>query len=294
MLRVKAPGSCGELVQGVIGGEPFLVTCPIDLYAEASVLKLPGCHTGLGDKAALALQKVLRHFAIEDFPYRITLHSALPRGKGMASSSADIAAVSQAAALSVGKVCPTELLGRVASSIEPTDGIFHEGIVAFHHLSGTCRESLGKAPALAIAVFDMGGSVDTLRFNQRNDLMRLHEKNEDTIKEALYLLKKGIARRDARCIGAGATMSARANQTVLYKPCLEELLCIAESCGAVGVNIAHSGTVIGALFDPAHADGLKACVRVARDRLAPLRYMKTVRLISGGLVIEGAADETHG
>ena len=35
--RSRAPATCGELVQGAIDGCDFLVNCPIDLYATASV-----------------------------------------------------------------------------------------------------------------------------------------------------------------------------------------------------------------------------------------------------------------
>ena len=38
-LSVKIPGSCGELVQGMIDDIPFLVTCPISMYTKASITK---------------------------------------------------------------------------------------------------------------------------------------------------------------------------------------------------------------------------------------------------------------
>ena len=36
-IVVRVPGSCGELVQGFAGGEPFLGTCPIDRYTTVQV-----------------------------------------------------------------------------------------------------------------------------------------------------------------------------------------------------------------------------------------------------------------
>ena len=54
-LTVRVPGSCGELVQGWLRGEPFLVTCPIDRYTRVRVSgELQGLR-GLGEKARRAL-----------------------------------------------------------------------------------------------------------------------------------------------------------------------------------------------------------------------------------------------
>ena len=41
---VRAPGVCGELAQGVIGGNHFLVTCPVDFYSRVKVDLYAGKH----------------------------------------------------------------------------------------------------------------------------------------------------------------------------------------------------------------------------------------------------------
>lgn len=292
-LRVRAPGSCGELLQGCLDGRPFLVTCPVDLYAEAAVSDgwPPDLRRGLGPKAALALEKTLAHLGAPPFPFGVSLQSALPRGKGMASSSADIAAVACAAAAALGKALAPDELARVAAAIEPTDGIFYEGVVAFRHRDGVCLEPLGVAPPMRIAIFDTGGEVDTLRFNRRGDLTALQRESEPEIAAALSLLRRGIAGGDPALIGAAATASARLNQRILYKSALERLIALGEACGAVGVNAAHSGTVLGLLFDERGA-GLEEAVRLARRRCPDLAYLGDVRLISGGCEI--SEEETNG
>ncbi len=55
-LSVKIPGSCGELVQGMIDDIPFLVTCPISMYTKASITKY---FSYLPYKARLARNKTL-------------------------------------------------------------------------------------------------------------------------------------------------------------------------------------------------------------------------------------------
>ena len=107
-IIAKAPASCGELIEGSLAGTPFLVTAPISMYATATVSDaFTGIH-GLGTKAQEALRRTLAHIGEEAFRFGIRLETEIPQGKGMASSSADIAAVSYAAARAYGR----ELTGR--------------------------------------------------------------------------------------------------------------------------------------------------------------------------------------
>lgn len=98
-------------------------------------------------------------------------------------------------------------------------------------------------------MFDCGGKVDTLSFNRRKNLKRLYQENENTIKEALDYLRLGFKEKNNRYIGKACVMSAYANQKILYKKQLEDIMIISEDYQAIGVNVAHSGTVIGVLFD---------------------------------------------
>lgn len=79
-LTVRVPGSCGELVQGWLRGEPFLVTCPIDRYTRVRVSgELQGLR-GLGEKARRALELTLNTLGQGTFPWGMELTSELPRG----------------------------------------------------------------------------------------------------------------------------------------------------------------------------------------------------------------------
>jgi len=51
--------------------------------------------------------------------------------------------------------------------------------------------------------------------------------------------------------------------------------------GALGVNVAHSGTVIGLLLDPSHADGL-ATVAYLTAHLPGLESISLNRMVGGG------------
>lgn len=230
-IVVKMRGTCGELAQGFFRGEPLLITCPIEKFSTAIVSDEFFGVEGLGSKSLAMLQKVLRRFNVKKFSFGVRLISELERGKGMASSSADLAALAQAVALSFGKKFSPAEIGQLCSEIEPTDGIFYDGIVAMNPLTGKLVKNIRAQEKFLIAVFDYGGEVDTVNFNRRSDFE--FQILPDTID---FVLMKN---------------SALANQKILPKRGLEELMNFLQEIGAVGVNVAHSGTVAGIFF---HAD----------------------------------------
>lgn len=283
-VTVKAPGSCGELAQGTIGGKNFLITCPIDLYSEVTVKSHKSItQLSVGSKVISAIQKTLHYLQITDH-FTVTVNSELPIGKGMASSSADISATCQSIALSSGKLLSPDEIANIALSIEPTDGIFYPGIVLFDHVKGHIRQYLGNAIPMYIAIFDVGGEIDTLHFNQRSDLEKLNQANELQVQEALNLIVEGLTKKDAALLGKGTTLSALANQTILFKPHLEEMINISLSWGAVGVNIAHSGTVVGILFPINKLINCSPCIKEISRYCTGVKFLRTVQFISGGLM----------
>jgi len=238
-----------------------------------------------GPKTVEAVRRTRALLGAPDELFSVSTRSDLPQGKGMASSSADISAACQATALSMGKMLSSDEIADLALSIEPTDGIFYPGIVLFDHVRGTVRKSLGDVPPMSIVVFDIGGQVDTQEFNSRQDLSALNKAKEPQIRQAVELVTRGLAEGDCTLIGQGATLSAMANQRILFKPCLPTVIDVALEFGAVGVNVAHSGTVIGCLFAGEPAEPMEECVAAVRLACPGIEYIRTVRLISGGLTV---------
>lgn len=284
---VKAAGSCGEMVQGVVDGQSFLITCPIDLYSEAVIIAQPDdWDSRAGYKTRAAVAGTLAYLGVSDSGFGVRITSAIPVGKGMSSSSADISAACQAAALYVGRRLTADEIADIALTIEPTDAVFYDGIMMFDHVAGKLRRSLGVPPAMDILVFDAGGEVDTIAFNERLDLARLNKAKEEEVRRAADLVVTGLQQGDCRLIGAGATLSALANQIILPKPCLETILTISAAYGSVGVTAAHSGTVVGVLF-PAGAPQQDECISAVQERCgSAVQILCRTRLTAGGLTIE--------
>lgn len=281
---VKMPGTCGELVQGTLGGTSFHISCPIDVYSTVTVeLTAEAVRWTFPPdtpKAAAAVEAALRHFEVDGQGGRLSVRSSLPRAKGMASSTADVAGAINAVALALGREISPAEVAQLALEIEPTDGSVFPDIVLFDHRGGELYENLGPCPRIDLIVLDFGGEIDTVSFNShdRTDLLR---SIEPRISEAVELVREGLRAGDPSLIGRGATISALANQIVLFKPQLEVVLRLAQSLGAVGVDVGHSGTVIGVLVDPRHSDAM-SIAPFFRLELPDVENVQVCRLVGGG------------
>jgi L-threonine kinase len=281
-----APGTCGELAQGMLDGVTFLLTCPIDLYATATVEWREGdgkiSAPSASSKAALALQYTLEFLGIGDrLDAKLYLKSPLPRGKGMASSTADVAATVVATAIAAGRPVSDDVIAEIALRIEPSDGLMYSGITRFDHRLGSYAQKLGDPPPMRVVILDFGGTVDTLQFNNV-DVSASLISSEEVLREAVELISQGIQESDVEKIGRGSTMSARANQAILYKPQLENAIALASEIGAAGVNVAHSGTVIGMLVEDDDMQ-VRRAASLAWERLAGLKSVRCQRVIGGGV-----------
>ena len=282
---VRAPGVCGELVQGMLGDSYFLVTCPVDFFARVRVELYRGL-SGVAAppdcaKTAAAVAHTLAHLGRADLGARVSVSNPIPRGKGLGSSSADLSAAIAATGLALGVELPPAQIGRLALQVEPTDGVMFPGIALFDHRAGTLVEELGPPLPLEIVALDFGGSVDTLDFN-RVDRRAQWQAVQPQTDAALALVREGLARRDARLLGQGASRSAQAGQQVSFKPRLPDVARFAESVGAVGVNVAHSGAIIGVLLDATERRG-KSVFRQARESFPEAEAIHHLRLLGGGV-----------
>ena len=266
-LTIKVPGSCGELVQGMLKGEPFLITCPINIFTTVTISDEFSGKFGLGWKAETMLKKTLTYLGYDnDFNFGIALESKLPLGKGMASSSADIAAVAKAVALSLGTDITAEDIAALATTVEPTDGVFYNGIVAMNPVTGYIFRNFEPLSEYKIIIFDFGGEIDTLGFKRQSNfhLTELPQHIDISM----------------------ATTSSLANQSILYKPQLEDIIHFAKSLGALAVTTAHTGTVIGVIFaEDTSQLYLEQCSTTITQKFTDINYIAAVKLISGGFRI---------
>lgn len=279
-----APCTCGELVQGIAHGEPFLVSCPIDRYSRVGVVLGEG-RDGQGDappsKARRAVRMTLELLRRRHEPFALSVSCPLCPSRGFGTSTADVVGAIAATAMAAGVPLPPEEVARLAVEIEPSDGTMFPGLALFAHRTGRGWEMLGPAPPLLVAVLEFEGDVDTLEYNAALDLELLRSAEPEHAL-ALELLRRGIREGRPELMGQAATASARTNQRLLLKPALEKVIALGERCGALGVCAAHSGTVLGVLFLPVAVAAAERLLVDARRALPGLAGCWLSRMVDGG------------
>lgn len=283
VVRVALPGTCGELVQGSLDGEPCLISCPMGWYSIAAV-RFQSCGGWTvptqASKTRAALHTGLAYLGRTASAGCVHLHTELPRGRGYGSSTADIGATLYALGHAAGQRLTPQEVARLAVQVEPSDSTLFPGLALWDHRFGHVYEDLGAPPPLTVVVLDPGGEVDTLAFNQldhRQVLRRLAPQH----REAFSLLREGLRYGNLEAIGTAATLSATAHQTILVNPLLKPTLALAHDVRALGVCRAHSGTLLGLLLDSRHADAARITA-LAAQRFAPAVTVFSLPLVSGG------------
>lgn len=255
-VKVKCPASCGELIQGMIGDGEKLISLPIDVYSEVTIEEnVKGIVRANRVKTIVALEKTLKYFNVPvEYMKNISLsiNSNIPIAKGMASSTADIAGTIIATSKLLGKDLSTEELGELCCKIEPTDSTIFDELVLFDHIKGRVIRKHNWNPNMKVLILEMDSFVSTEEF-RKNDYTMARNDNKKDIERAYELFSLACDQRDKKLLGKAVTISSLANQRILLKPKLDEIIELTNKVGAYGVNVAHSGTVVGILYDD-HVD----------------------------------------
>lgn len=255
MSVARCPGSCGELIQGWILGSEKLVSCPIDWYSTVEVRR----GTPRPDERPLTRRMVNTLLAHWDYPIalsqslRIDVDSTLPIAKGMASSTADLAATAVATAMHLGHSLSESELATLCVSLEPTDSTLFRALTLFDHHHARTQIACAPAPEFDLLVLE---SPRVLRTADYHRVPRDAALKASASELAVAWGKVQIAceSHSASLLGEAATLSAIASQTLLPKPGFDTLLALVESCGLYGLNVAHSGSVVGLMLDSRRHD----------------------------------------
>ncbi|MET9723736.1 GHMP family kinase ATP-binding protein [Streptomyces zaomyceticus] len=283
--RGHAPCHHGELLQGVfldaVGRRcAGLVTLPMaGPGSRAEFLRRPGTpaealtvvpadRTKAAHAATLASVECARRAGLQPCGGELRLAGDVPVGLGMGSSTSDVIATVRAVADSYGLRLAPGTVARLAVRAErASDPLMLDARpVLFAQREGRILEVLGPAlPPLVVVGCTLGGGdpVDTLALPERE----VSDADLQEFERLRALLRRAMETGDVRLLGSVATASARRGQQVLNHPEFAAMTAIARRFGAVGVQIAHSGSVAGVLFDPAAPGDLRHRVRGCRHAL---------------------------
>jgi uncharacterized protein involved in propanediol utilization len=220
-------------------------------------------------KVRRAAMLTLRRFITHPAPAkggRVEISSNVPRGIGMGSSTSDVTATIRAVADFHGVELTKDEVARLAVLAEcASDSIMiDDRVVLFGHRDGVVLETLGhRLPPMFVISCDTepAARVDTLRL-QPADYDDAEVAGFGVLRAAL---RRAVALADTALLGRVATASARINERYLPKPHLEFLLRTGLRHGGCGIQVAHSGTVAGLIFDALLPDAEERVRRCAAE-----------------------------
>lgn len=251
-MRVTAScnGSCGELIQGWLGDSQKLVSYGIDRFSKVTI------QTGVASKVIKpkveeAIYRTLDHLGIpisEKEKLSFLIDSDLPVAKGMASSTADIAAACQATAAYYGRNIPIAEIIDICLAIERTDSILFPTLTMFEQKNGSVRESSGWAPHFYVIVLEPEATLTTEAFHSRKNEQLFYQQRV-MFAEVYRQYARAVKEKSLQMLGEAATQSALLNQKILPKPYFSELVALKKHHPVLGINVAHSGSVVGLMIE---------------------------------------------
>ncbi|MEC5317834.1 GHMP kinase [Brenneria populi subsp. brevivirga] len=285
MAEARCPASCGELIQGWILGGEKLISCPVDWFCSVSITD---GKPGLNERPRMRqmLESVLLRFgcpADAARGLRIDFSSTIPVAKGMASSTADIAATALAAARHLGGTLDETALAALCVRLEPTDSTLFRRLTLFDHQTAATAIACDWRPDIDILLLESPQTLNTADYHRR-DRRRALLQQADRLERAWRLFRSAAAAQDRHRLGDACTLSAIASQQTLIKPAFNDLLDVVEANGLYGLNVAHSGSVVGLLLDRRRHDVEKVCRQLHRrgiTRYYPRQYL--LSMVAGGV-----------
>ena len=253
----------GEILQGLwwprsparADPVPCLVTLPVpDAGSEAHFRLAPGrqieVHPAGKLKAASAARVALDSLGAIAFGGVLRLRCPIPIGLGLGSSTSDVLATLRAVCAACGRQADADMLARLAVRAElASDPLMFDGTVLFAQRDGRVLEHWGHwSPEFLLL------SVDTQPRSRGRDTLRLPvPRGAAMLANYTGLLQQARAAfqaQDPAAIAAVATRSAELHQSTIPMRGFDALRALRSASGALGLQIAHSGTVAGLLFDP--------------------------------------------
>jgi uncharacterized protein involved in propanediol utilization len=297
--RATVQGHHGEIVQGLFYSrdgtlEHALVTLPCSLFAtriqfrpmpSAPLMVEPSDRSFARTAARLTLDALGR----TGWGGMLRITSDVPLRWGCGSSTTDVLASIMAVADAWGRVLEPAWVARVCIASElASDSLMYgsERAVLFAQRRGSVLMDLGgPLPAMRVLGINTEGDrgLETLALPP----IAYSPWEVEAFRPMLGMLCRAVTDQDPSLVGRVATASSLIMQRHRPKRLMPQLLCISQEVGALGVQVAHSGTVVGFLFEPgAHAT---ARIDEARARLGRLGLSSTWEFSTNGTSFSGLA-----
>jgi len=252
----------GEIVQGVFYSsdgnlEHALVTLPCSLYRARArfrpVRSGPLTLEPAGRwRAKTAARLTLDALGRTGWGGSLQIESNVPIRWGCGSSTTDVLVTIRAVADAFNRVLEPEWIARISVAAETaSDSLMYgpERTVLFAQRRGSLLLELGgPLPPMVVLGFntEVDRGVETLSLPP----IQYSSWEIEAFRAILGMLRRAIEHQDPWLVGRVATASSIITQRHRPKRFMPQLLRLSQEVGALGIQVAHSGTVAGFLFEP--------------------------------------------
>ncbi len=242
----RIPASCGEFIEGRVLGVESLISNTINLFEEITVMiDEPYTEANILNKKAYRkirtlIENFLRFINDESLFERLQIvtSDSIPRSKGYASSTAQLSGTLWALCSLLNIDLNFSDAAKLLTKIDATDSTIFKELTLFDNMNGSKWETLGAFPEIPILAFEEEKGVNTMV------LKRKKWYRASIVDKTFELFAQGVKERDFAKMATACEESALKNQKNLRKPYLEEMIVLTRKLGLLGLNIAHSGSVI--------------------------------------------------
>ena len=244
--RACYPGSIGEVIQGRVKGIDTILSCPVNLFTNVRIYecKNPFKKT-FYPKSSQFLANVLKNWGYTDCieTLDIEICSDIPKGKGFASSTADLCGIYNCLIQLFHRKHDEDEIAAECIKVEPTDSIIFKNMTFFDYKTGAYKEQIGSYMEFYLLVFEGNRTVDTIEFNKKS-IQPLSQ-----IDDLAELTRHGVKKRSLDHIAKASTESIIRNQHRLRYDLLSEALRLKDVTGGLGIMGAHSGDALAIIYD---------------------------------------------
>lgn len=264
----------GELVQGALRARDgrlrnVLVTLPFQNTTHAALepIGAPLSVTPSWKSKALTASALTQQAAGVTEPRgRLVISGNVPVGLGFGSSTSDVVAAIRATADALQLPLKPEDIAALAIKVERASDplMFPDLPMLFAQREGVVVERFDRSlpPLFVLGVRTLDNPVMT-------DHLPLPNYSWQEIQQFRVIIaavRRAITAGSVALLAKAATRSAEINQKYLPLPTWSDLCQTAAECGAQGLQVAHSGSIAGLIFD-ARSARLDDSLHLAEERL---------------------------
>ena len=240
-MIASCPGSCGELFQCVVDGHEFLMSYGIEKKSQVLI----GAQAGVvGEELRPKMLQVMNELT-DQIDFDFSFQTDISIGKGYSSSTADMLSILGAYSAYKHKEVSVSLLTSLCSKIEPSDSVGFADWTVMNPLNGEIKWQTKWKPNLYVYMLEPNQIVDTTSFIRMTDSSLYPAEQSEKL---LTDFQTACDTQSVKRLGQVATISALLNNRRLPKPYLEDIIEITTELGLLGVNVAHSGSIVGILL----------------------------------------------